>query len=279
MASLMMLFPEGKEKALTLSYDDGVEQDKKLIEILDQYGIKATFNLNSGCYAAEGTTYPKGTIHRRMSYNEVTKTYSNTGHEVAVHGLNHPWLEQIPEGLVAYEIAEDRKNLEQQFSTIVRGMAYPFGTYSDTVVDTIRSCGIVYSRTVNSSHNFNVPIDWLRLSPTCHHDDPNLMTLAKKFVEDSYQWNPYLFYVWGHSYEFEQKDNWHVIEEFASYIGKRDHIWYATNIETYDYMEAYRKLQFAYDLSRVKNPTAFTIWFKKDSKVFQVAPGETIELA
>ena len=278
MASLKMLFPEGKEKALTLSYDDGVEQDQKLIEILNQNGIKATFNLNSGCYAEEGTTYPAGTIHRRMSRSEVTRTYKNSGHEVAVHGLTHPLLEQLPEGLAAYEIVEDRKNLEEQFETIVRGMAYPFGTYSDKVVDTLRNAGIAYARTVQTTHNFGIPTDWLRLSATCHHNDPQLMELAKRFVEDTSPWATYLFYLWGHSYEFDQNDNWEVIEKFASYVGNHDEIWYATNIQVYDYVEAYRRLQFSYDLSQVKNPSSETIWLKKGSETFVVRSGETVQL-
>lgn len=278
MASIMMLFPEGKEKALTLSYDDGVEQDKKLIEILNRTGLKATFNLNSGCYAEEGTIYPAGTIHRRMCRSEVTSTYKNSGHEVAIHGLTHPLLDQLPEGLAAYEIVEDRKNLEEQFETIVRGMAYPFGTYSDQVVDTLKNAGVAYARTVYSTHNFGIPIDWLRLNPTCHHNDSQLMELAKHFVEDDSHWAPYLFYLWGHSYEFEEKDNWKVIEDFASYIGNREEIWYATNIQVHDYVEAYRRLQFSYDLSWVKNPTSETIWLKKDSERFAVKPGEMIQL-
>ena len=36
----------GKMKAVTLSYDDGVAQDIRLIELLDRYGLRATFNLN-----------------------------------------------------------------------------------------------------------------------------------------------------------------------------------------------------------------------------------------
>lgn len=274
----VMLFPEGREKALTLSYDDGVEQDKKLIGLLEQYGVKATFNLNSGCYPEEGIQYPAGTIHRRMSYNEVTKTYKNTGHEIAIHGLTHPLLEELPEGIAAYEIVEDRKNLEQQFGTIVRGMAYPFGTYNDRVVEILKNAGIVYSRTVASTHNFNIPIDWLRMPATCHHNDPELMALAKQFVETQQGWHPSLFYLWGHSYEFEANNNWNVIEEFLQYIGHRKEIWYATNIEVHDYVEAYRSLQFSYDRTSVKNPSCQKIWFRVEQKHYIVEPGETIQL-
>ena len=96
MSGIFMRFPGGRKKALTLSYDDGVEQDRRLMQIMDAHGLKGTFNLNSGEYAAEGTVYPKGQIHRRMSEKEVTELYAGSGHEVAVHGLTHPFLEQLP---------------------------------------------------------------------------------------------------------------------------------------------------------------------------------------
>lgn len=38
----------GKKKAVTFSFDDGVTQDIRLIEIFNKYGLKGTFNLNSG---------------------------------------------------------------------------------------------------------------------------------------------------------------------------------------------------------------------------------------
>lgn len=38
---------DGKKKAITFSFDDGVTQDIRMIEILNKYGLKCTFNLNS----------------------------------------------------------------------------------------------------------------------------------------------------------------------------------------------------------------------------------------
>lgn len=138
MASIFMRFPEGRKKALTLSYDDGVEQDVRLIEIMKRHGLKGTFNLNSGCYASQGTVYPKGTIHRRMSKEDCLRVYKDSGMEVAVHGLTHPFLEQLPVNMCVNEILSDRNNLEQEYGVIVRGMAYPFGTYNDSVVATLQ---------------------------------------------------------------------------------------------------------------------------------------------
>jgi peptidoglycan/xylan/chitin deacetylase (PgdA/CDA1 family) len=277
MASIFLRFPGGKAKALTLSYDDGVEQDIRLINIMNQYGLKGTFNINSGAYAAEGTVYPVGQIHRRMTKNQVTETYLNSGHEVAVHSLTHPFLEQLPVHMAVNEIIKDRENLETQFGTIVRGMAYPYGTYSDSVVQALKSCDIAYARTVISTNDFRIPTDWLRLTATCHHKSPELERLAKKFAEDKPQ-APYLFYLWGHSYEFEADNNWKVIEDFSKYIGNREDIWYATNIEIYDYIDAYKRLLFSVDGKRVKNSSNIKIWFQCENKLIKIEPGEMLKI-
>lgn len=278
MAIVFMRFPGGRAKALTLSYDDGVEQDIQLVAIMNEHGLKGTFNLNSGLYAEEGTVYPKGRIHRRMTEKQVTETFINSGHEIAVHSLTHPFLEQLPMNIITGEILKDRENLEKQFGTIIRGMAYPFGTYNDEVITALRACGIVYSRTVISTNDFRIPNDWMRLTATCHHNSPELKSLAKKFVEDKVTRTPYLFYLWGHSYEFEENRNWNVIEEFAKFVGNRDDIWYATNIEIYDYIDAYSRLIFSVDGRRVKNPSSMTVYFEYDGNIIEVKAGETIEI-
>jgi len=278
MAIIFMRFPGGRAKALTLSYDDGVEQDIQLVAIMNEHGLKGTFNLNSGLYADKGTVYPKGRIHRRMTEKQVTETFINSGHEIAVHSLTHPFLEQLPMNMITAEILKDRENLEKQFGTIIRGMAYPFGTYNDDVISALRACGIVYSRTVISTNDFRIPNDWMRLTATCHHDSPELKGLAKKFVEDKVTRTPYLFYLWGHSYEFEENRNWNVIEEFAKFVGNRDDIWYATNIEIYDYIDAYSRLIFSVDGRRVKNPSGMTVYFEYDGNIIEVKAGETIEI-
>lgn len=278
----LIRFPEGRKKALTLSYDDGVDQDIKLMEILDKHGLKCTFNINSGHFAPEGTVFPEGTIHRRMTRSQVTELYTNSGHEVAVHGTVHPWLETLPTPSVVLDIINDRKELEEQFGTIIRGMAYPYGTYSDSVVEALRTCGIAYARTVKSTEKFDIPTDWLRLPATCHHKNPQLMELAKKFAESDPR-RAQLFYLWGHSYEFEEQDNWNVIEEFSEYMGGRDDIWYATNIEIYDYIDAYNKLMFSADGHTVYNPTLYTICFasgdsSSEFTEYSIAPGQTIHI-
>ncbi|OPJ59440.1 polysaccharide deacetylase family protein [Clostridium oryzae] len=279
MSNIFLRFPEGRKKALTLSYDDGVEQDVRLVQIMNKHGLKGTFNLNSGEYAPEGTFYPKGQIHRRMTEKQVTEAFKGSGHEVAVHTLTHTFLEQLPTHLALKEILKDRENLEKQFGTMVRGAAYPFGTLNDNVVEALRLCGIVYARTVISTNDFRLPENWLKLTATCHHNSPELKKLAKKFVEDEVIWTPYLFYLWGHSYEFEADNNWEVIEDFAEYVGNRNDIWYATNIEIYDYIDAYNRLIFSSDGKTVRNPSCRKIWFEYSEKIIEIDAGETINIS
>ena len=159
-------------------------------------------------------------------------------------------------------------------------MLSPYGTYNDEVVEALAKCGICYSRTTKTTENFKFPGNWLELDPTCHHKNPNLMKLAKKFVEEKgrYMSDNWLFYVWGHSYEFDDKDNWEIIEEFAEYVGGRDDIWYATNIEIYDYVKAYENLQTSVDKRMVHNPSVIDVWFCHQDKTYCIKGGQTLYL-
>lgn len=274
---MKMRLKDGKLKVLTLSYDDGVVQDIRLMDIMDKYGLKGTFNISSGLYIPEDAVRER--YYGRMKLSEAKKLYVNSGHEIAIHALTHPFLEKLDSTEVIYEITEDRKNLENQYGTIVKGMAYPFGTYSKEVVDILEKCGIKYSRTVNSTFGFNFPENWLTLNPTCHHNYEKLDELTERFVETPNRYgNAEMFYLWGHSYEFDNNDNWEVIEKFAQNAGGHDDIWYATNVEIYDYVMAYKRLETSYDKKIIHNPSNIDVWIEVGGEVFCVKGGETLTL-
>ena len=276
MANLIMRFPGGLPKALTLSYDDGVEQDEKLIGIMEKYALKGTFNINSGCFPPEDITYAPGTIHRRMPLKRLKEVYAGCNWEIAAHASTHASLVGLPANIATEEVLRDRKALEEIFGTVIRGFAYPYGAYDDQSVATLKSCGICYARTVNVTHDFHLPQDWLRLPATCHHSDPRLMELAERFIRTGKWWDPMLFYLWGHSYEFEACDNWEVIEEFAKAVSGKADIWYATNIEIYDYCTAFNRLIFNTAVSVCINPTATDLWFTYGEKEVFVPAGQTV---
>jgi len=222
------MFPDGKLKALTLSYDDGVEQDRRLVEILNRYGIKGTFNINSGIQTGARVFKKGDVVVRAMNVHGLPETYR--GHEVAVHSLTHPHLENLDRETVINELVQDKLNIERIFGGEVFGMAYPFGTYNEIVVEAVGECGLRYARGTKSTFSFDIPENLLTYQPTLGHTDPSLMTLAETFINLKPS-KPQVFYLWGHSYEFDVDNNWHVMEDFCRLVSGRDDIYYATNAQ------------------------------------------------
>ena len=272
-------FPNFRLKALTLSYDDAPIFDRRLIEIMSAHGLRGTFNINSS--RIPDVTDPN---RRNLTPEEAVALVLESGNEIAVHGAHHLHLSGIPMVHAMRDVVDDRIALERMCGTPIRGMAYAYGAYNDAVVEMLAKAGIRYSRTTHSTEKFDLPTDWLRLPATCHHDNPRLMALCDQFlaIEDKGLWHtiPRLFYLWGHSYEFNDKNNWHVIEEFCDYMGGREsEIWYATNIEIYEYIEDFNHLIFSADGDIVKNPTARTLWFDFEGQSYSIAAGESFRIS
>ena len=285
-------FPGGKQKAVTFSYDDGVSQDIRLAELFNSYGLKGTFNINSGLFGQNGRN------SRRLTPDEIKKHIIDKGHEVALHGAYHIASASASPTLCLKDAFECRRELEATFDMIIRGMAYPDsgirvsynGNNYQTVKEILTFCGISYSRSLGGDNDrFDMPSDFHAWMPTAHHKNPSLFDWIEKFNSISYDTvraknnYPRLMYIWGHSYEFDMNpddtnNNWDRIEEICRRLSGREDTWYATNIEIYDYTKAYESLIFSADETKVYNPTNTTVWFVADLKLYKVAPGETLTL-
>ena len=278
-----MRFPEGKPKAVTLSYDDGPHFDLPMLDILDKYGIKCTFNLNS-VRMTEGRP-------DTVTIEDVKTRMLAKGHEIAVHGARHRAPGNIRPIDCIRDVLDCRIWMEQTFDMIIRGMAYPDsgithierGTDYETIRTCLKDLDIAYSRTLAGDNNtFTLPNDWYAWLPTAHHDNPKAIEYAEEFVAIDYtnrygasRW-PRLFYLWGHSYEFDRNNNWDRMETLCRILSGKDDIWYATNIEICDYAAAYESLQYSADGTKVYNPTLYTVWFDADGVLYSIKPGETI---
>lgn len=225
---------QGKKKAVTFSYDDGVTQDRRLVKLLDTYGLKATFNINSQLLGLKGELQVKGTTvsHDKIAPGEVAELYR--GHEVAVHTLTHPNLTTLPEEEIIRQVEEDRLALEKLTGREIHGMAYPCGGVNndDRVADIIRRhTGVRFSRTITSTHCFDKQDNLLRFNPTVYHLDVDKMfELGRRFLELEPE-EPQLFYIWGHSYELDAGDGWEQLEAFCRLISGQTDIFYGTNTE------------------------------------------------
>lgn len=261
---MKFVYPNGLKKALTFSYDDGQAYDKQLVELFNKTGMKGTFHLNSG--TLDGETENPG--EKYITSEEVAVVYE--GHEVACHSVNHLNMPAFPISVTSRELAEDRIDLENLTGKLVQGFSYPFGRYTPEIIEAAKAVGIKYSRTVNSTHGFFPPDDFMQWHPTCHHND-NLIALGKQFLDIPGYVELPLMYVWGHSYEFGRSKDWTVIEEFCEMMSGKDNIWYATNMELCDYLTAIRNLEYSADGSTIHNPSAISVWLLSDE-------GELIEL-
>lgn len=263
---MRFVYPYGKRKALTFSYDDGQIYDRKLVRILHEHGMKGTFHLNSG-------TLQQTKDHPIfISEEEVVELYK--GQEVACHGVEHRNPTLITKQQLVTEIWEDRKNLERITGDMIEGMSYAFGLYDQGVSELIQDLGIKYCRTVNDTCNFFPPADFLQWHPTCHHNN-RLSELGKTFLEIPDFYELPLMYVWGHSFEFARADNWEVIENFVKEMEGKDNIWYATNMEIFRYLDAVRKQEVSADGTKMYNPTAVSVWVETNEGLGEVKPGES----
>ena len=226
----------GKNKALTLSFDDGAIQDVKAIEILNKYGLKATFNLNSGYLGTVGSCVYDGhtVIRDKVSSSKVRELYKN--HEVAVHTVAHPNLTELGEEDIVYQVETDRRLLSELCGYEVHGMAYPCGgtNNDDRVADVLkRRTEIKFSRTITSTHSFDLQDNLFRFNPTVYYLEADKMfELAEKFISLKTD-KPQLFYIWGHTYELDFGDNitWQKFEEFCKLVSNKSDIFYGTNSE------------------------------------------------
>ncbi len=272
-----MLFPGGKTKALILSFDDGMVADNRLVRLMNEYGLIGTFHLNSNKLGTKDY----------LTKEEVKNIYK--GHEVSGHTANHPNLPSLSKIDVIYEVVEDRKELERLTDYPVRGMSYPFGNTNDFVIEAISGLGIEYARTVGDTYNFSIPADFLKWQPTIHlfgktNYIPNDTANDRRELGQFYQLTTdflktnslALFYVWGHSWEYEGPGNkWAEVEKFFKMVSKNPDIFYTTQIGLVDYINAFKNLKFSVDKSMVTNLSSINVFIKMKGKAFNIQAGST----
>ena len=270
-------FPEGKSRAVSFSFDDGISDDVRLIELFKKYGFKGTFNLNSQLISDEDGPFP-----RRLNKEEVRSLYYQNGMEVAAHGCRHLALHASSSPVYLREFLEDRIALEKLFGRIISGSVLPDdGRINAEQREHLRALGFRYNRG-GYDESFCLPEDWMDMKPATKHNSPRMHDVIRKFInyipEQQYisQRESRWCLIWGHSHELRGQNNWELIDEIGEVLGGHDDIWYATNGEICDYCLAYRALQWSADDSIVYNPTLYTIFFEVDTVPCVIHSGKTL---
>jgi peptidoglycan/xylan/chitin deacetylase (PgdA/CDA1 family) len=269
-------FPGGRRMAVTTSFDDGDTPDRRIVEAFNEWGLKGTFNLNSGFLGRTGVRPPDDEV-AKLDASEVASVYE--GHEVAIHTVTHPHLHRLDPAQIAREVLDDRRALEDLVGYPVRGMAYPYGSYNQEVADLLRQLGIVYCRTCENADRCFPPKDPLAWPSTAHQyaTEP---TVPERFAA-LYENPKYsgVFFIWGHGYEFPRKNDWAGLERIYKPLSGKPDVWYCTNIQLFDYEEARKRIVIAANLASAYNPSAVSVTLSVDRNLVDVPAGATVKLA
>jgi peptidoglycan/xylan/chitin deacetylase (PgdA/CDA1 family) len=266
-------FPAGKRLAVTTSWDDGRVYDRRLVAAFNQWGLKGTFNLNSS-RLHRGAPPPEDS-KGNLAASEIAALFA--GHEVAIHTVTHPWLDRLDGPQIATEVLDDRKALEDLVGYPVRGCAYPFNSYNQRVIEVLRQLGIVYARCGQVSDQCFPPAEPLAWPSSGHMYRPDLLNRWETLYQNQRAWGQ-VFFVWGHSYEFADRNDWAGLERIFKPLAGKPDVWYCTNIELFDYEAARQRIVIAANRKSAYNPSAISVWLNVDGKSVEVLPGKVTAL-
>ena len=254
-----LLYPNFKSKAVTFSFDDGSLHDIKLIEILNKYNLKATFNLNSNL--SDTHKFRNDIDCSILDLSKFKDIYK--GHEISTHTYNHPHLEDLNKEEIKEEYLKDINSLGKTFGLEnIKGSAYPYGTYSLETLEVLNELNIKYSRTTRSISNFNLPFNFLLWNPTTHYLNERVNLLTQKFKTTNEELA--LYYLWGHSYELAVHNKFDKFESLCKELSNIQDAYFATNIEIYDYVNSanlvyYRNKKFV-------NPSKLDVYLEVNNE-------------
>ena len=267
------LYPRGKSKAFVVSYDDGVLQDRPFVTLLNRYGLKGTFNLNSGLMENEFEwTHASGRVIKRLSTDGAAPLYQ--GHEIASHSLTHPYMEHLSEEELMAELQTDKANLERLFGRNVEGFAVPFDYYSRRIEHCARRCGFEYVRLPRENHSFLPPEDTFNWTAGIFHLDEGLADFVDAFLSTSDELA--FCQIAGHSYNLDTENIWGVMEGIFKKISADRDILPMTTAELIEYLRAMRGAEITG--RHIQNTSDISLWFQIDGEIYEIETNQGISL-
>lgn len=266
------LYPQGCHKAFNVTYDDGILQDVRLVELLNKYGMKGTFNLNSELMKNEFEwTHEYGMVIKRLPVEKALSIYD--GHEVASHTLTHPCMYDLSENQIMYEMAEDKKNLKKLFGKEIYGFAVPFDYYDEKIAKCVKNCGFEYGRCSLESYSYKPNADAYYWSAGIFHLSPGF----QDFVEGFFQTDEELAVcqIVGHAYDLDTEDMWDEMESIFQRIRADKDILPMTTIEMVHYLKAMRNTIISEN--EIRNYSDLDLWFEVHGDKVVVKPGEVLK--
>ena len=270
---VLRCYPHGKTKAFNVTYDDGVLQDVPFVALLNRYGLKGTFNLNSQLMEQEFCwIHENGMQVRRLSPDAAQGLYD--GHEIACHTLTHPYMQALSDEALRYEIGEDKRRLEAMFGRRVEGFAVPFDYYDERIARCVADCGFAYGRMSEESGSYD---PWERQyfwRSGIFHLRPELEDFVDGFLGSDQELA--LCQIVGHSYDLDAANLWDTMERIFSKVSRAEDVLPMTHLELVRYLQAME--QAVIDRDGIGNPSGESLWFLVDEMPISVPAGGKIAI-
>jgi peptidoglycan/xylan/chitin deacetylase (PgdA/CDA1 family) len=221
---------------VTTSWDDGHENDAKLARLLTKYNMKGTFYITK--------KYLKPLTEEKII--EISRN-----HEIGAHTLTHLTLTEITLEEAEKEIAGSKTYLENILHDPVTMFCYPKGRYNEEIKHVVKKSGFIAARTLLPG-NFNEVVDPFEWHVTLHASNGsprvtfNLWKKNHLSMKSLFDWEIRakmlfdmaletggVYHIWGHSWEFEQKNEWEKIDRVFNYIANRKNVLYRTNSQIF----------------------------------------------
>ena len=265
-APMRKCYPGGRSKAINITYDDGVLQDVPFVAMLNRYGLKGTFNLNSQLMAEEfAWTHANGMQVRRLDPATAQRLYD--GHEVASHTLTHPYMKDLPTEEILRQMREDKRALERLFGREVRGFAVPFDYFDDRIAGCAQQVGFAYARTSDLSFHYQPCGEYYGWKAGIYHILPELSSYVDGFFNTRKELA--VCQIVGHSYDLDAENLWDTMEAVCCRVSEDGDIWPCTHWELVRYLRAM-------DAFDGVNRSDQTLWFAQDGVRFALHPGESL---
>ena len=261
------LYPNGRKKAFNITYDDGVTQDIRFVQLLNRYGIRGTFNLNSQLMAEQFEwQHEKGPVIKRLPPHTARELYKN--HEVASHTLTHPYMQDMSREDIMYQLGQDKYNLEQLFGRQVSGFAVPFSYYSPLIAQCAKDCGFEYARCSEERYSYTPPQDYYWWEAGAFHLNPQWLQFAENFFTTDTELA--LCQIVGHSYDLDTEDMWDTVEKLLQKVSRAEDVISMTNIEIVRYLKAMDSAVLSEE--GIENNSDTELWFEACGETVMVPP-------
>lgn len=265
------LYPQGKDRAFNITYDDGVLEDLRFVELMNRYGLKGTFNLNSQLMQQGFSwNHPSGLEVKRLDADTAIWLYR--GHEIASHTATHPYMHDLHGEALRRELLEDKLTLEAVLGVPVKGFAVPFDFYSPEIAECARECGFEYARMSEFSHSY-IPCDaWYFWKTGFYHIQPGLVEFVEGFLETREELA--VCQIVGHSYDLETEGLWQTMEQILHRVSLDQRVWSCTNLELVRYLKAMSQAEITE--AQVYNGSGVPLWFQIGEDTVMLDPGDKI---